>query len=289
MQHTESKQMTTQDLGDRPHGLYRFFDHEGVLLYVGITVNLPTRLASHADEKPWWTNVARMTVEYHPSRDLVLDAERLAIATERPLHNVQHNRRAGSIPRPISRRQGGPQLPGWTYMSRASGYTRTGPFWLDWEASCDPISEDFYVDEITAVELWREWRRRYPVDRGAEAVYGKGAVAIHWFVGGACGCEAAPFADVRALQAGMALLGHRTADPAIDRGFLRHFTWPVDAAGQQLQWTRLQVADKVWREHDLPALHSFKGGFIQEATGWKPSSYQTHFYPDQIEMLAGLR
>jgi predicted GIY-YIG superfamily endonuclease len=77
---------------DSEHALYRFFDDQGALLYIGLTVNLPTRLRDHHHGKAWWQSVARMTVQRYPTRAEVVEAERLAIIAERPIHNVQHNR-----------------------------------------------------------------------------------------------------------------------------------------------------------------------------------------------------
>jgi predicted GIY-YIG superfamily endonuclease len=73
------------------HALYRFFDISGQLLYAGITMNPSRRWAKHRDEKPWWHDVANITIETHPGRKAVLTAERHAIQTERPLYNVNHN------------------------------------------------------------------------------------------------------------------------------------------------------------------------------------------------------
>ena len=50
------------------HILYRFFDHGGVLLYVGVTNNPPRRFAQHSSDKDWWDEVASITVENHPTR-----------------------------------------------------------------------------------------------------------------------------------------------------------------------------------------------------------------------------
>lgn len=75
------------------HALYRFYDATGQLLYVGITADPGSRWRSHARNKPWWHHVAHITLETHPTRAAVLDAECAAIRRERPLHNVVHNRR----------------------------------------------------------------------------------------------------------------------------------------------------------------------------------------------------
>jgi hypothetical protein len=79
------------DLATRPHALYRFFDAGGALLYVGITVDIGNRWPRHADDKPWWYEVARTTVEHHPSRPAALAAEKAAIEAEGPRYNVRHN------------------------------------------------------------------------------------------------------------------------------------------------------------------------------------------------------
>lgn len=82
--------MTTA-IQTKPHALYRFYDRHGALLYVGITATLPERLKAHRDEKPWWCDVADIKVEHFPDRRSVIEAEKKAIRTENPRHNVQHN------------------------------------------------------------------------------------------------------------------------------------------------------------------------------------------------------
>jgi len=71
--------------------LYRFFDAGGRLLYIGISLNPGVRWKQHRADKPWWTEVATVTVEAHPDRTAVQAAEREAIRAERPRYNVAHN------------------------------------------------------------------------------------------------------------------------------------------------------------------------------------------------------
>jgi len=73
------------------HCLYRFFDVEGELLYVGITMNPSSRWKAHGRDKAWWTEVAHIAIEVHPDREAVLEAEQEAIAAEAPKYNVVHN------------------------------------------------------------------------------------------------------------------------------------------------------------------------------------------------------
>jgi len=77
--------------------LYRFFDAQNVLLYVGISINPPQRWNQHRVEKPWWMEVAQVTVEY--PEDAVM-AERLAIISENPRYNGPAARRPVQTARP---------------------------------------------------------------------------------------------------------------------------------------------------------------------------------------------
>jgi predicted GIY-YIG superfamily endonuclease len=70
--------------------LYRHFDTDGVLLYVGISNNPSTRSQSHHRHSAWTDFVAREEVEWLPDRDTASAAERDAIKAERPLFNGVH-------------------------------------------------------------------------------------------------------------------------------------------------------------------------------------------------------
>lgn len=67
--------------------LYRLYDAEDRLLYLGITVNVKQRLPQHAMTKFWWHLVVRTDVEWHPNRRAAEDAERIATVTERPIYD----------------------------------------------------------------------------------------------------------------------------------------------------------------------------------------------------------
>jgi hypothetical protein len=69
-------------------GLYRLFSADSDLLYVGISNAPMTRFESHS-VRPWWPDVAEIRLEHFADRAAALDAERVAIRDERPLHNVQ--------------------------------------------------------------------------------------------------------------------------------------------------------------------------------------------------------
>ena len=72
--------------------LYRHYDKRGRLLYVGISLHTAVRLMGHKSQRATWLyQVARIDIEWLPTRKAALAAERLAIKTEKPPHNIQHN------------------------------------------------------------------------------------------------------------------------------------------------------------------------------------------------------
>lgn len=77
----------------RPHDLYRFYDADDRLLYVGISLNAAQRASQHKAEKSWWSDVRRMEVKPLGvvTRFEAERIERAAIENERPLHNITHN------------------------------------------------------------------------------------------------------------------------------------------------------------------------------------------------------
>jgi hypothetical protein len=83
------------DVTDTPRrtALYRMFDAEDVLLYVGIAYSFGSRWAREAATATWYPEVQRQTVDWHPSRELAAAAEVAAIKAENPKHNVMHARK----------------------------------------------------------------------------------------------------------------------------------------------------------------------------------------------------
>jgi predicted GIY-YIG superfamily endonuclease len=81
--------------------LYRFFDDEGRLLYVGITNNPQVRWSDHAGkarkgENAWWRHARVVHTEWFATRAEAEKAEITAIHNEHPLHNGSHNVRLGA-------------------------------------------------------------------------------------------------------------------------------------------------------------------------------------------------
>lgn len=85
--------------------LYRFFDAEGRLLYVGITTLGPNRWAEHERHREWWDQVASSTVEQFGSREEAHAAEIAAILQEEPPYNLRHQPRPAK-PAPTYRKHG---------------------------------------------------------------------------------------------------------------------------------------------------------------------------------------
>lgn len=71
--------------------LYRFYDADDVLLYVGITDDLGERTFNHARSSSWMDFAVRSTIERYMSRREAEKHEVDAIRAERPLFNVAHN------------------------------------------------------------------------------------------------------------------------------------------------------------------------------------------------------
>ncbi|MFI7468189.1 GIY-YIG nuclease family protein [Nonomuraea sp. NPDC049646] len=241
-------------LDDQPTSLYRFYDANQLLLYIGITNCLPRRFEQHEDRKPWFRHVAHVTVEHHADRDAALHAEKIAIQQERPQHNIKHNlasRRphAGSRTQPA---EGGR----WHFQSRRSGHSFNADLVLYPELDCSAMVDSYYdYDGDEQLDAYvRYLQRHYPHWLETDAV------PIVWSVhSGWRGIfESAPFQDhERAYgDAETAAVYRRLGD------FLTHFTWPFDPrTGEHLDWYRLPVVND--RFPDFAA-----------ALGWTPSPLQ---------------
>jgi prevent-host-death family protein len=67
--------------------VYRLYDADEALLYVGVAADPLTRFRQHRRDKPWWPRVALREVEWHDSREQALKVEAEAIVRELPRHN----------------------------------------------------------------------------------------------------------------------------------------------------------------------------------------------------------
>ncbi|WP_375264125.1 hypothetical protein [Palleronia sp.] len=74
-----------------PCALYRHYDAEGRLLYIGKTVNPRSRASLHKIRSRWFRDVERIELQWFDDEALACAAEISAIADEKPIHNVHHN------------------------------------------------------------------------------------------------------------------------------------------------------------------------------------------------------
>jgi len=79
--------------------LYRYYDDQDVLLYVGVSANMPGRLEGHEADSTWMDFAARSTMDHFAERDDAEAAEVAAIEADHPLFNVLHNERPDRIRR----------------------------------------------------------------------------------------------------------------------------------------------------------------------------------------------
>lgn len=78
-----------------PTALYRLYNRDRELLYVGITSSVERRMREHADDKAWWPEVHMATskVTWWDDEDTARKQESDAIRSELPRYNQAGNRR----------------------------------------------------------------------------------------------------------------------------------------------------------------------------------------------------
>lgn len=80
-----------------PTALYRLFNENGELLYVGISWMPEDRFKAHAKERRWWQEVARRELTWFEEREEAKAAEKTAIRVEKPRYNTCHTPRHARI------------------------------------------------------------------------------------------------------------------------------------------------------------------------------------------------
>lgn len=83
----ERSEPKREAMTDRQTDLYRHFNKDGDLLYVGISFRAIIRQSAHANAAPWWNEVTTITVERLPNREKALVAEKAAVENENPRYN----------------------------------------------------------------------------------------------------------------------------------------------------------------------------------------------------------
>ncbi|MGW5696829.1 hypothetical protein ACWEWX_39910 [Streptomyces asiaticus] len=174
-----------------------------------------------------------------------------------------------------------PYPPGtkWTWAGRQyRTATFTEELVLLWEPNGSSISDEHLPEEVSAGDLWRRWVDEYAdrAHRQDPGLYLPGEVPILWTVTTPRGMGVFEFAPHSADRRG--------ASHALRENFLTHYTDPVHAeTGDPLNWARLPVVDRGWSAERVE-----KGGFVQEASGWKPSPLQETVNVRQLGAAAGV-
>ncbi|MFJ6729416.1 GIY-YIG nuclease family protein [Streptomyces sp. NPDC091281] len=104
--------------------LYRLYDADDRLLYVGITSNPKTRWGRHARDKHWWPEVARKAIEWFETRKSAERVEKIEVEEQHPKYNRTFNgTRRRELQNEDARREGRVQpahreaIPEWVYRS----------------------------------------------------------------------------------------------------------------------------------------------------------------------------
>lgn len=87
--------------------IYRCFDKDSKLLYVGISINALSRLATHMSTALFAEEIVRVEIEVLPSREAARAAEKAAIHAEAPLYNSNAKPSYGPLIKDISAPLGG--------------------------------------------------------------------------------------------------------------------------------------------------------------------------------------
>jgi predicted GIY-YIG superfamily endonuclease len=96
---------------DSRTALYRLYAADGTLLYIGVTGKLLVRFGHHRHEKRWWPQVAGMRIAWYPDKAEAEEAERAAICSEDPVHNIRSTPRHGEVIIAARLRQGPCRIP----------------------------------------------------------------------------------------------------------------------------------------------------------------------------------
>ncbi|MGC4966292.1 hypothetical protein ACLQ2H_09765 [Streptomyces globisporus] len=172
----------------------------------------------------------------------------------------------------------------WTFTGR-TGRTQTVELVLSPAPAFSSIGDEYTPAEVSAESLWGQWVKEvaYRFHKEQPDQYRPGEVPIEWSValpGARQIFDAAPHRPTWRTTPGL----DRASDMYEREMFLAHYSHPVNAETEErLNWLRLPVMDLGWN-----ANANHKGGFIQHATGWKPSPLQPTMDVRQIGAAAGL-
>jgi predicted GIY-YIG superfamily endonuclease len=83
--------------------VYRLWDADDQLLYIGISKSAINRLHQHLQQQPWAEQIVKQTIQRCYTREEAVHVERQAIKNEKPLHNIAHNASNRAAPGYVTR------------------------------------------------------------------------------------------------------------------------------------------------------------------------------------------
>ena len=69
--------------------LYRCFDKDSALIYVGMSISIRRRLSQHINKAGWFSEVSEIKISRYPDGEQCRAAEKHAIRNECPKYNIQ--------------------------------------------------------------------------------------------------------------------------------------------------------------------------------------------------------
>ena len=192
--------------------LYRFYDGQNRLLYIGISLHAAMRASQHRADKPWWGDVARMEVERIDADRAKAEAiEAEAIRRERPMHNIKHRQETRHL--------------------KVTATVHGGL--LTWQCmEClEPVAdgEGYLTVYARDQRAYRQWREAQPVRGPWEPID-----------------LTAAFSGIDMLPHWRCV--HRACDPHPDDGGYWFDVGRIRTAAQALGWTS-HLMGKPWLEH----------------------------------------
>lgn len=76
-------------LEERSTYLYKHWNYDGVVIYVGITANPEQRLYNHKRNASWFKEVSQVSFKKFSNRLMARTAERYSIKTDKPAYNLR--------------------------------------------------------------------------------------------------------------------------------------------------------------------------------------------------------
>ena len=75
----------------KTYTLYRAYDEEGTLLYVGQSMSTFSRIGQHSKTASWFKYCDTISIQRYETKEHINSAERLAIYIEKPIFNITHS------------------------------------------------------------------------------------------------------------------------------------------------------------------------------------------------------